>query len=192
MLFTRKTTIVLVIILLSSAGLACRISAAGQTGSQRPEPIPVTTEAAVQLEDSIEAAAKASAGGQPFVLQLTEAQLTSTANLELASMQEDRIKNVQIYLRDGQVDMYADLVQSGLTIPSNIKIAVYVYGEGQIGYNILSANMGPFPIPDSIIGQITDQLDQFLLTELNPASTGLIVDDIQIANGVITISAHNR
>ena len=163
---SKKPFLVLVLIILLSLSLACNLSADNSADGAGSEPIPITNEAAEQLGDRIDAAAEAIARGEPFSIEITETQLTSAANLRLLALGENRVKDIQVYMRHGKMIIHGDLIQNGLTMPLNLEMQVNVNGQNQVGYEITTATVGPLPIPESVLDQFTGQLDQYLLGEL--------------------------
>ena len=113
------------------------------------------------------------------------------ANLELSSMGEPGVSNLQIYLRDGQIKVSGDVSQNGIVLP--VSIAVLAYAEkGSLAYEILEAKAGPFTLPDTITQELKTQLDQIILAQLNPAPSDIIIESITITNGVMTITGNTR
>lgn len=189
MLQKRKYLIILWVSVFIAASLACNLP--GLDSGNQPGSLPVSTQAAGQLEDNLGQAADALLDGKPFSLSITEVQATSIVNLKLQSMQENRLQNLQIYLRDGQIQIVGDATTDGITLP--VKFAAEVYAsQGSIAYNILDAQVGPFALPDSILDQLEAQLDQLILGQLNPSSSAVFIEEILIANGVITINGRAR
>jgi hypothetical protein len=181
----------LILAALIAASLACNMPGFRQSPDAQLDPIPVTTQAAGQLEDDIEGAAEDLLNGRPFTLTIHEAQLTSAANLELRALQEAQVQNLQIYLRDGQVKMFGDVIRDGLTLPFSISVRVYAL-NGNVAYEILDAKVGPIPLPQSILDELEAQLDQFILAQLGSGTAGVVIQQVSIANGVMTISGHAR
>lgn len=189
--FSATSLLLLVIATLLAASLACNLPGFRRSPGSQLEPLPVTTEAAGQLEDNIDAAADALLNGQPFTLTVDEAQLTSSVNLKLGSFQEAQVQNLQIYLRDGQVMIFGDAVRDGLNLPFSFAVRVFA-ANGSVAYEIVEAKIGPFPIPGSIMDELEAQLDQFILDQLGPDASGLVIEEITIANGLMTISGRAR
>lgn len=182
-----KTLFIMLIISLVMVGLACRLPGGNANSSVT---IPVTTEAVDELEANLEQAAEALQSGEPFTLTITEAQLTSIASMELQAIEGAQIDNLQIYLQDGQIQAYGDVNQDGFTLPVGIGINLSTNAQGQIEYDVVQASIGPFPIPESALSQITDQMDQVIMQQIDPNHSYIFLDQITIANGVMTIIGH--
>ena len=187
----RKYQLLLVLAILITASLACNLPGARRPKDTQPEPIAVTTEAAGQLEDNVEDAAGAVLGGAPFTLTIDEAQATSAVSLRLQSIQEPSVKDLQIYLRDGQIQVFGDVERDGLSLPVSFAARV-IASQGSLAYEILDARVGPFPLPESFVDELEAQLDQFILNQLSPNMRDIVIEDITIAGGVMTITGHAR
>ena len=71
--------------------------------------VPVTTEAVESLEETAQAAFQAAQNSGELSLVINEAQLTSIFTFELEEQAGDVINNLQLLLRDGQIEMTGDL-----------------------------------------------------------------------------------
>ncbi|HEX7976447.1 MAG TPA: hypothetical protein VF498_18695 [Anaerolineales bacterium] len=192
MLFNRqKIAILLTLAALLAAPLACKLP--GRV-SQTPNatPIPVTTQAAQQLKQNLEAAATAIQTDQPVTIVMDEAQLTSIVALELQNQTNPRVTEPQVQLRDGQVTLTGNVQQAGFSLPLKIVLVLSVDAQGKPTYKIMSANLGPLPVPQPIIDQFSAQFDQIMAKQLNSGTNNLAVDQINVADGKMTITGHKR
>ena len=185
----RKYLLIFALTVLITAALACSLPGARRPGQKQPEPLPVTTEEADQLEDNLEEAADAYLSGKPFTLSITETQVTSLVTLKLQSIGEKRLQNLQIYLRDGQIQIIGDALYEGISLPINIAARVSA-SQGSLALEILEARVGVFNVPESLLDQLQAQLDQIILEQLSPDVSKVVIEDISIANGVMTITGH--
>src|SRR5574342_969610 len=84
--------------------LACTVFVGGP---EYPEgAIPVSTEAVESLKAQIEAATLAGAESGTITLQINEEQLTSYLAFRLAAQENPVLRDPQVYLRDGQMQVY--------------------------------------------------------------------------------------
>jgi uncharacterized protein YpmS len=175
--------------LLIAAALACNMPGPEQTTPTPPEIIPVTTEAAVQLEENLESAIQSFQASEPVKVEITEAQFTSFLTFQLAHIQEPKISAIQVQLDNGQVQVTGQVDQNGLSLPLEITFTISANQQGQIAYQIIDAKIGPLPLPQNITDQLT-QLDTSLWTQIDPNLEDFFIDNITIANGTMTISGH--
>ncbi|MGH2524686.1 MAG: hypothetical protein ACRDH2_19440, partial [Anaerolineales bacterium] len=120
--------IMLCVISLGAASLACGLP--GRGGPTPPaSPIPVSTEAAGELLDVWKSAVENSSNGEVSVV-VTEAQLTSYAAIKLAEQEDPPLRDPQIFLRDGKVQIYGTAKAGSLTAPAVIILSAVVTPEG--------------------------------------------------------------
>src|SRR6266487_1265561 len=174
--------------------LACTVFVGGPDYSSLP-PIPVSAEAAQSIKDEVKRAFEAAAQTGVVTINLTEPQITSYLAARLQSdpslQQSDKkplITDPQVYLRDGQMQIYGK-TQQGLFI-ANIGIIVNmgVDGNGQPQIEIASADFGPFPAPKGLKDAITAMVKEAYTGSLGPVATGLRIETISITGGVMTIT----
>ncbi len=170
--------------------LACNFP--GSSAAPKDTPIPVSSEAVVQMETQVvQAVATVQAGG-PIVLEMTEQQLTSAAVLELQNQSEQQFRDVQIRLRDGLVIISGTTTQSGLDLPVSVKVRLSVTVEGRPRSVIEEAAVGPFDLPDTIVSKISTQVEQTMFSQLGGSFDTMVIDSIVIADGKMTVTAHQR
>ena len=96
-------------IVLVLATLACTMFVGGP---EYPEgAIPVSAEAVESLRAQLEAAVQAGAESGMITLQITEEQITSYIAFKLASQANPALRDPQVYLRDGQMQIYGKTQQ---------------------------------------------------------------------------------
>jgi len=183
--------IFLIILLFTS--LACTIFVGGPDYSDLT-PIPVSLEAAESLKEEMRRAFEAGAQTGIVTLNITEPQITSVLALRLLSdpnMQTDKkpiIAEPQVYLRDGQMKIYGKSQQGmfAANIGNIVNMGVDEFGKPKI--EIASADFGPFPVPAGIKEALTAMIEEAYTGSIGPAATGLRIETITIANGIMTIT----
>jgi hypothetical protein len=192
----RGLPLFLLILVLTS--LACTVFVGGPDYSSLP-PIPVSAEAAASIQEEIKRAVEAAAQTGVITVYLTEPQITSFLAARLQSdpglQQSDKtplITNPQVYLRDGQMQIYGK-TQKGI-FAANIGIIVNmgVDANGEPVIDVVSADFGPFPAPEGLKDAITAMVREAYTGSLGPVATGLRIETIAIANGVMTVSGRIR
>jgi hypothetical protein len=187
--------IFLITLLLTS--LACTIFVGGPDTSDLT-PIPISTEQATTLEAQIKQAFEAGAASGIVTFTITEAQITSLLATRLQSdpnLQEEQqpvITDPQVYLRDGQVSIYGKTKQGMFTANIGIVVTINVDENGKPKIEIVSADFGPFPAPETIKDAITAMLDEAFTGAVGPAATGLRIESITIADGLMTITGRTK
>ena len=77
---------------------------------------------------------------------------------------------------------------------ANIGILVNmgVDANGQPQIEVASADFGPFPAPEGLKDAITAMVREAYTGSLGPVATGLRIESIAIANGVMTVTGRVR
>ena len=178
--------------------LACMINVGGPDYSSLPT-IPVSAEAAASIQDEIRRAAEAAAQTGVMTVNLTEPQITSYLASRLQTdpslQQSDRkplITDPQVYLRDGQMQIYGKTQQGIFAANIGIIVSVGVDEAGQPKIDIVSADFGPFPAPEGLKNAITALIREAYTGSLGPVATGLRIETISIANGIMTVTGRTR
>jgi hypothetical protein len=192
-----KNKLLLVLAILVLASLACTISVGGPDYSDRPV-IPVSTEAAESLKDEIRRALEAGAVSGQVTIQITESQITSVLVQRLQSdpsLQQDKkplITDPQVYLRDGQMQIFGKTQQGIFTANIGIIVAVGVDENAKPKIEIVSADFGPLPAPQGLTAAISAMIEEAYTGAVGPVATGLRIETITIADGIMTVTGRIR
>jgi hypothetical protein len=187
--------IYLLILILTS--LACTIFVGGPDYSSLPT-IPVSTEAAQSIQDEIKRAFEEGMTTGTVTLNFTEPQLTSYIASRFQTdpaMQQDNkplITDPQVYLRDGQMQIYGKTQKGMFAANIGIIVSVGVDENGQPKIEIVSADFGPLPAPEGLKDAITVMVREAYTGSLGPVATGLRIESIAIANGIMTVTGRIR
>jgi uncharacterized protein YpmS len=175
---------------LVTASLACYFTGLRQEAT--PEPVPVTTEAVETLEENAQDAAQAFQDSGEINMEVTEEQLTSLVAFELQKQQDPVLQNPQVYLRDGQVQLRGDVQQGGIAAPLEMNMTVFADADGRPQYEVVSAKVGPFPLPQSILDQMTSQIDAVFASQFGAEAENIYIEQITIADGRMNIQGRPR
>jgi len=146
----------------------------------------------VETVDQVEKTIEQFGERKPFLLVVTEAQLTSIINAELQSYKEYKIDNLKVLLRDDKVKISGNAEQNNLVLPVSI-VAIFNIDENGIpDYEIVSANVGPFQLPDFIIEQLDVTIENALNSLLIPTADEVFIEDLIIDNGQATITGYTK
>ena len=192
----RGLPLFLVTLLLTS--LACTVFVGGPDYSSLP-PIPVSAEALQSIQAELQRAIEAGAQTGVVTVNLTEPQITSFLAARLQTdpnlQQTDKkplITDPQVYLRDGQMQIYGKTQQGFLVANIGIIVNMGVDANGQPQIDVVSADFGPFPAPEGLKDAITAMVKEAYTGSLGPVATGLRIETISIANGVMTVTGRIR
>lgn len=187
----------LFLLLLVLTALACNINVGGPDYSSLP-PIPISTEYAQSIKDEVQRAFEEGALTGEITLNLTEQQITSYLASRLQSdpsLQQNSqplITEPQVYLRDGQMQIYGKSQRSMFNANIGIIVSVGVDAEGQPDIEIVSADFGPLPAPEGLKDTIEAMVREAYTGSLGPVATGLRIETITIANGIMTVTGRIR
>lgn len=174
------------------SSLACNLSFGRKA---TPEPaLPVTTEAVESLEESIEEAYQEAQMSGEIQLVITEAQITSLLTFELEKRAGDAlvIENPQIYLRDGQIRLIGGVKRLGISATARVTVEVSVSADGKPVLDIVSASIGPFPIPGDFVSEVEIIINDVFQEQIASKVPGLFIESIVIENGTMMITGHNK
>lgn len=196
----RIRTLALPLFLLSLVltSLACTVFVGGPDYSSLP-PIPVSGEAAESIKEELRRAFEAGTQTGVITINLTEPQITSYLAVRMQTdpslQQSDKkplITDPQVYLRDGQMQIYGKTQQGLFAANIGIIVQVGVDAEGKPQIEITSADFGPFPAPEGLKNAITAMIEEAYTGSLGPVATGLRIETISIANGIMAITGRIR
>ncbi len=177
--------------------LACTVFVGGPDYSSLPA-VPVSTDALQSMQDEVKRAFEEGAQSGTITLNFTEEQITSYVAARLqndTSLQQNNqplITDPQVYLRDGQMQIYGKTKQGMFTANIGIIINVGVDENGQPKIDIASADFGPLPAPKGLANAVAAMVREAYTGSLGPVATGLRIETITIANGIMTISGRVR
>jgi len=179
------------------ASLACTVFVGGPDYSDRA-PIPVSSEAADSLKSEIERAFAAGLQTGEVTINITEPQITSVLALRLQSdpdLQQNSqplMTDPQVYLRDGQMQIFGKTNQGMFTANIGIIVSVTVDENNKPKIEIVSADFGPLPAPTGLTNAIASMVQEAYTGTVGPVATGLRVESITIANGIMTVVGRIR
>src|SRR5215213_970179 len=75
---------------------------------------------------------------------------------------------------------------------TGVIVSMGVDANGQPQIDVASADFGPFPAPEGLKDAITAMVREAYTGSLGPVATGLRIETISIANGVMTVTGRIR
>jgi hypothetical protein len=176
----------IVISTLVLATLACGIFVGGP--DYPAQAIPVSPDEVTNMQTQIEQAFLAGAETGVVTIQITESQLTSYLALKIQGQQNPPFTDPQILLRNGQMQMYAKFKSGVFT--GNMLITMNVgidAATGMPSITIASADFGPIDAPEGINKAISKIIEEAFTGSFGPVATGIRLESISIADGVMTL-----
>ena len=181
-----RTRILLSLSALLLATLACSIFVGGPDYPEQT--IPVSAEAVQSLKAQIEAAVLAGTQSGVITLQITEEQLTSYLAFRMAGQQNPAFTDPQVFLRDEQMQIYGKVTRGYFNANMLVVLAVGVDELGQPKIEVVTADFGPFPAPEGLRDSLAALVSEAYTGSLGPVATGFRLENITIANGMMTVT----
>jgi hypothetical protein len=189
-----RTAILPLILPLALAALACTIFVGGPDYPKTP--VPVSTEAVGSLDDQFHAAETAAADSGTLTLNINESQITSLiaskldeqTNPSTGSGQAPFITDPQVYLRDGQIQIYGKAAQGNLQANVRIILSATLDDNGKPVISVVSADFGPLPVAEGLNDAISKMVDEAFTGAIGPAAIGFRLESLTIADGVMTLT----
>lgn len=184
--------LILVVGILMLSSLACNLLSRISESSSDPTPITITNESANNLRKDLSTAVEQLKDGEKVTLVIDEAELTSLVAVELDKQSDPILYEPQIYLREGGVQIIGKVLQSGFMVPAQLNLILTTNSAGTPQINITSAKIGPLELPDSMLVELTSQVDSALMHNVRPRIKDIFVESILIADGLMTITGRSR
>jgi uncharacterized protein YpmS len=187
---TRKITILSAMLAVLLTMLACTIFIGGPDYPGRT--VPQSTEALDQFQTSVAQSAADGASSGQMTLTITEDQLTSYLAMKLQQQTKPWLTNPQVYLQDGQVQIYGTAKQDFLQATAAIVLTLGIDENGQLKIELTSADFGPLPVPTGLLDAITAMVQEAFTGSIGPAATGIRLTSVVVANGAMTITGQTK
>lgn len=186
MLRKKNSAILFAILSLVFATLACTMNIGGVDYPDTQ--IPISTQAVESMQAQFKAALEAGASGENVILTVTEAQITSYFALKFESQNDPLFTEPQVYLRDGQMQIYGKATQGYFAANINVMVNVGIDEQGQPDIQIASADFGPFPVPESLASALSATIKEAYTGAVGPVATGFRIEQIGIRDGFMVMS----
>ena len=184
--------LILVVGILMLSSLACNLLNRISDSSIEQTPITVTNESANNLRKDLSTAIEQLKDGEKVTLVIDEAELTSLVAVELDKQSNPILYEPQISLREGGVQIIGKVLQGGFMVPAQLNLILTTNSSGQPQINIKSAKIGPLELPNSVLVELTSQVDSALMHNIRPRIKDIFVESILIADGLMTITGRSR
>lgn len=170
--------------------LACTINIGGP--AYPDQHIPVSTEAVGELLSAVETSVAAGEASGRVTLVINESQLTSYLAARLQSQAQPLFTNPQVYLRDGQIQIYGLAQQGYFQASIQIIVTAGVDDQGQLKIELTSADFGPLPVPSGLNEAVSATIQELTAGAIGPAAVGFRLESIKVADGTITIVGRTK
>ena len=172
------------------ASLACQIDIGGperpgaliQANEQQATEVAQTWSQA--LDDAV-------SSGQVTIL-FNENQVSGFVTQRLQADPDPIIKDPQIYLRQGQIQVFGIFERGILKSAVLLRIEPLVDAEGQLSLQVVEVSVGPIPAPELLMESISAVLTEALTGSFGSLATGLRITSVAISEGEMAIVGEIR
>lgn len=170
--------------------LACTLDVGGPAAPG--DPIPTSEAAAQEVLDAWKSAAEAAVSAGEVRLLINESQLTSLVAARLAEKDDPVLRDPQVYLRQGQLQIYGTVQQGPLQGNVLLSITPRLNADGTLAFDLTSADLGPVPVPEGVKDSLSAVITEALAGPIGSLATGLRVTSIAIENGELALVGELR
>lgn len=187
MKFLRQILILALPVLIT---LACQINVGGP---QSPyPPIPLSPDAALQFEQVVASALQPGPTAGTFAFTLSEEQMTSFIARKLQEQPDPVLNNPQVYLRNGQIDVYGLVQRDWLLANVHLTLKAEISADGKPQVKMVSSDLGPLPLPTGFLDSFTSLIEEMTTGSFGTAATGIKLENISISDGMLTVTGKLR
>ena len=119
---------------------------------------------------------------------ITEQQITSWLAMEMKNSPDLPLSEIQVYLRGGQIQIWGMVNGSNGSTSALLNGTVGIDANAQPVFTLESVQIGQKIIPDILLSQAEAWLNELLAEKINSQIPGLQLMNINITNGLITVS----
>jgi hypothetical protein len=186
----RKVPLLIGLSVLILAVLACTINIGGPAFPDQR--IPVSTQAILELQTAIQAAGDTAAGNGQFSLVITEEQITAYLASHLQPQSEPPFTDPQVYLRNGQIQVFGLAQQGYFQATIEIVITAGVDEQGRLKIELTSADFGPLPVPVGLNDVVSAAIQEAFTGAIGPAAIGLRLESLTVEDGTMTVVGRTK
>ncbi len=144
------------------------------------------------MTEAWQSALAAAATTHKLMIVLNEGQLTEFLISRLEKQTDPVLRNPQVFLRQGQLQIFGVAQQGPFRANVLVAIAPVLKPDGSIGFEVASADLGPMPAPDSVRESLSAMLTEAFTGSIGSFATGFRIQSLAIANGELAIVGELR
>lgn len=169
-------------------GLAIENAENGMEGApERPgDEIMVSEQAGLEAKMIIENALPQP--GSLSSITITEQQITSWLAMELQKNPDLPLSDVQVFLRNGQVQIWGVVKGSENSTSALIVGEISIDGNQLPYFEIDSMQVGTQLVPDFLLSQMQAWVNELIAKNIHEQLPGLQIMNVNVVNGLITVS----
>ena len=163
-------------------------SDSGMEGAPERPGDPIITSDKVALDAKTMLVSSIPQPGSLSSATITEQQITSWLAMEMRNSPDLPLSDVQVYLRGGQIQIWG--MVNGSTSSTSVLLSgvVGIDSNAQPVFTLESMQIGQQAVPDILLSQAEAWLNEILAEKINSEIPGLQLMNVNVTNGLITIS----
>ena len=118
--------------------------------------------------------------------------MTSYLAAKLQTQAQPLFTDPQVYLQDGQIQIYGTAQQGYFQATIEIVVTAGVDEQGQLKIELTSADFGPLPVPAGLKDAVTAAIQEAYTGAIGPAAVGFRLESITVADGTLTIVGRTK
>ncbi|MEK6752720.1 MAG: hypothetical protein AABZ00_10685 [Chloroflexota bacterium] len=119
---------------------------------------------------------------------ITEQQITSWLAMEMKNNPDLPLSEVQVYLRGGQIQIWGMVNGSADSTSALLAGTVSIDSNAQPVFTLEAMQIGQQTVPNILLSQAEAWLNEILAEKINSEIPGLQLMNINVTNGLITVS----
>jgi hypothetical protein len=190
----RQRMFSLAVAALGLVALACTCGAPKLSGPAPAATVPVSQEAAKQMQTKLnQATAQAKSTGQ-YKVTLTESEVTSYLVTQIQQQQKQGdvfpLTNPQVKFTQGQVWVYGTFEANSTKLNGLVVVSPQIQND-KLTLKIVRADFGPVPVPGPFLDQLNQQI-QASLDKQSSQTQSIVLTGITIREGEIEVTGKAR
>lgn len=182
--------LLIILLVLVSASLACNLPASGS--NPPPTQAAGNPEDAQQFEDNLKATLANPNPSDEITITITQQQMTAFVREEVDNQPEKLISDPQVVLTSGQMEVFGKVSQFGITTDARAVLTPRIDADGNPRLNVVSLNLGAFPVPGTLKERVGEMVDNAVSDYLASHSNRFRVTKITISEGLMTVTGVPR
>lgn len=182
--------ILMVISLFLVVSTACNFPFGGINSDQGS--IPISTEAVDSLQEEIQSALESGLDTGRINLVFDETELTSLFAFELQKSELSILDDPQVFLRDNHMQITGVAKQGNISARLDLVLDIYPTVDGRPAYDIVSATLGGFSVPENLRQELSHQIDMTIEGSIHPRVQNVFIETIEINDGIMIVDGYFR
>lgn len=179
--------LLMILLVLLAAGLACNMPSTSSP-TLPPTAVPMTTEEQQALQNQIEATLANPGPSGDVTLTITQQQLNAYLSAQMQNQQDQSITDPSVVLTNGHMEVYGKVSQNNLSAVAKIVLQPRVDEQGNVKLDVVSINLGPFPVPDAFKSKVQGLADNMLNDYIHQNNGQFKVKTVTVNEGSLTVT----